>query len=133
MCICVVCVLCMFVFVAHVWGVSLCILVLGWVCEVCDVVLQSYGLCVPYGLYRKRGLCIQLCVCARVRVLVRTCIRQCVCGVVYTAGGVRHAVCASDSVYMGCGLNSRWCACYGLLCTAGEGVCSKQPGPSVCS
>lgn len=32
MCICVVCVLCMFVFVAHVWGVSLCILVLGWVC-----------------------------------------------------------------------------------------------------
>lgn len=35
MCICVVCVLCVFVFVAHVWGVSLCILVLGWVCVCC--------------------------------------------------------------------------------------------------
>ena len=105
----------------------------GCVCEVCDVVLHFYGLCVPYGLYRKQGLCIRLCVCARERVLVHTCIRQCVCGVVYTAGGVRHAVCASDSVYMGRGLNSRWCARYGLLCTAGEGVYSKQPGPSVCS
>lgn len=35
MCVCVVCVLCVFVFVAHVWGVSLCILMLDRGCVSC--------------------------------------------------------------------------------------------------
>lgn len=109
------------------------------VCAPCAVWKAVCMRCVMWCYTLMGCVCLTGCIenrgCASncVRVLVHTCIRQCVCGVVYTAGGVHHAVCASDSVCMGCGLNSRWCAPYGLLCTAGQGVCSKQPGPSVCS
>lgn len=76
----------------------------GCVHEVCDVVLHSYGLCVPYGLYRKQGLCIQLCAraCAYVHqaVCVVWCIQQVVCVMpcvhqtvfVWGAGGTVGAV-----------------------------------------
>lgn len=70
-----------------------------YVHEVCGVVLQLYGLCVSFRL---QG-CASNSVCARVYVHQAVC----VWGVVYTAGGITHAVCTSDCVYVRCGLYSR--------------------------
>ena len=61
----------------------------GCVCEVCDVVLQSYGLCVPTGCIENGG-CASNCVC----------VHACVCLCVRASGSVYAVWCIQQVVYV---------------------------------
>ena len=106
-------------------GVSALCAVWKAVCVRC-VMCCTHGLCVPYGLYRKRALhpivCVHACACAYTHQAV-WCVQQ----VVYVMPCVHQTVFirvrAEQQVV--CTL---WAVVYG-----GGGVCSKQPGLSVCS
>lgn len=80
----------------------------------------------PYGLYRKQGLCIQLCAraCAYVHqaVCVVWCIQQVVCVM---------RVCIRQCLYRVRGGTVGAVAPYGLLCTAGQG-CVQQAAWAEC-